>query len=137
MVKRPLPATDRDTLPYWTGGSKGELLIERCRPCGYYIHPPTGFCPKCESRDTAPEPVSGRATITSFTVNHKQWMPELPVPYVLALVSIVEQDDVRLATNIVDCAPDDVQMGMEVAVQFEQNEDLWVPLFAPVREGAA
>jgi uncharacterized OB-fold protein len=136
MVKRPLPATDKDTLPYWTGGERGELLIERCRPCGTYIHPPTGFCPRCESRDTAPEPVSGRATITSFTVNHKQWMPDLPVPYVLALVTIVEQDDVQLATNIVDCDPAEVHMGMPVAVRFERNEDLWVPLFAPVREVA-
>jgi uncharacterized OB-fold protein len=134
MIKRPLPATDRDTLPYWTGGSDGLLLIERCRPCGYYIHPPTGFCPRCESRDTASTPVSGRATITTFTVNHRQWMPELPVPYVLALVTIIEQDDVRLATNIVGCSPDEVTIGMEVAVQFEPCEDLWIPLFAPLAD---
>ncbi|MCK9541264.1 MAG: OB-fold domain-containing protein [Novosphingobium sp.] len=134
MAERPLPATDRDTIAFWTGGERGELLIERCRPCGYYIHPPTGFCPRCESRDTAPEPVSGRGTVTTFTVNHKQWMPDLPVPYVLALVTIAEQDDVRLATNIVDCAPEHVAIGMEVQVRFERNQDLWVPLFAPVKE---
>lgn len=131
-VARPLPAIDRDTEHFWKGGAEGKLLIERCNACHYLVHPPTGFCPKCESRDTAPHAVSGRATITSCTINHKQWMPDLPVPYVLALVSLEEQDDVRLATNIVDCDPNAAFIGMKVMVRFEQSQDLWVPLFAPV-----
>ncbi|MDR3389636.1 MAG: OB-fold domain-containing protein [Rudaea sp.] len=130
-VPRPLPAIDRDTAPFWSGGAEGKLLIERCNTCHYLIHPPTGFCPQCESRDTAPHAVSGRAIVTSCTVNYKQWMPGLPVPYVLALVSLEEQDDVRLATNIVDCDPESVTIGMKVTVHFEQSQDLWVPLFAP------
>jgi uncharacterized OB-fold protein len=134
-VPRPLPVTDRDSAAYWTGGANGQLLIERCNGCEYLIHPPTGFCPVCESRDTAPHAVSGRASIISCTVNHKQWMPDLPVPYVLALVALDEQADVLLATNIVDCAPETVFIGMKVQVRFEQNEDLWVPLFAPVESG--
>ncbi|MDB5715705.1 MAG: DNA-binding protein [Sphingomonadales bacterium] len=135
-VPRPLPVLDRDTEAFWTGGANGELLIERCGHCHYLIHPPTGFCPKCESRDTAPHAVSGRATIISCTVNHKQWMPNLPVPYVLALVALDEQADVQLATNIVDCAPEAAYIGMKVRVRFEQVEDLWVPLFAPAESGA-
>jgi uncharacterized protein len=130
-VPRPLPALDRDTAPYWTGGERGELLIQRCRACAFYIHPPTGFCPMCESRDTAYEAVSGRATVETFTVNHKQWMPGLPVPYVLALVALEEQPAIRLPTNIVDCDPAAVTIGMKVRVRFEQADDLWVPLFAP------
>lgn len=136
MTQRPLPALDRDSRPYWTGGENGELLIERCRDCRTYVHPPTGFCPQCESRNVAPEAVSGRARVTSFTVNHKQWMPGLEVPYVLALVTIEEQDDVMLATNIVDCPVENVRIGMAVAVRFEQNEEIWVPLFAPAEDGA-
>lgn len=134
MTPRPLPALDRDNRAYWTGGADGHLLIERCTDCRYYIHPPTGFCPRCESRNTAPEAVSGRAAVTSFTINRKQWMPDLPVPYVLALVTIAEQDDVMLATNIVDCPVESVHIGMEVAVRFEQAEDVWVPLFAPAAD---
>ncbi len=130
-LPRPLPVIDRDNEAFWKGGERGELLIQRCCQCRTYIHPPTGFCPDCESRVTAYEAVSGRATITSFTINHKQWIPDLPVPYVLALVTIAEQDDVRLATNIVDCDPETVRIGMAVKVRFEPAGDLWVPLFAP------
>lgn len=128
---RPLPALIGDNVDYWTGGEHGELRIYRCRQCSYYVHPPVPFCPQCEGGDVQPEPVSGRGVVTSFTVNHKQWLPNLPVPYVLALVSIAEQEDVRLVSNIVNCPVDEVRIGMPVRVLFEQHEDVWVPLFEP------
>ena len=128
---RALPVTDLDTHTFWTAGEHGALKIYRCQQCAYYIHPPVRFCPQCESRDVEPETVSGKGSIVSFTVNHQQWVPGLKVPYVLALVSIVEQDDVRLATNIMNCDVECVTMGMPVTVYFEQVEDLWVPLFEP------
>lgn len=128
---RPIPALDIDNTPFWTGGADGKLLIHRCADCGYRVHPPTSFCPQCESRAVAPEPVSGRGRIESLTVNHKAWFPGLAVPYVIALVSIEEQEDVRLVTNIVDCDPETVRIGQTVTVRFEQAQDIWVPLFAP------
>jgi uncharacterized OB-fold protein len=60
-------------------------------------------------------------------------VPDLAVHYVLALVAIDEQEDVRIPCNIVDCAPEDVAFDMPVEVCFEPCEDLWVPLFRPVR----
>jgi uncharacterized OB-fold protein len=134
-LARPLPAATRDNIPFWTGGANGELLIQACDACSYLIHPPTGFCPRCESRATHMQAVSGRATVETFTIVHQQWLPNLQVPYVIAMLQIAEQDDVRLISNIVDCPPESVTIGMEVAVQFEQAEDLWVPLFAPVENG--
>lgn len=128
---RPLPALNADNTPFWTGGARGELLIQQCEACRYYIHPPTGFCPSCESRRTRYTAVSGRAEIVTFTVNHKPWFPNLKTPYVLALVALAEQPDVRLATNIEGCAPEDVFIGMQVDVFFEQAGDIWVPLFKP------
>jgi uncharacterized OB-fold protein len=130
-LPRPLPALTSDNEPFWKGGAKGQLLIQQCTRCSYYIHPPTGYCPECESRDTSYSAVSGKGFVETFTVNHKQWMPGLPDRYVLALVRIAEQDDVRLVTNIVGCDPDDVTFDLPVTVQFEQAEDLWIPLFAP------
>lgn len=130
---RVLPATDKDTLAYWTGGEQGQLLIHRCADCTRFVHPPVPFCPACEGSDVAPAPVSGRGRVTSFTVNHKQWVPDLPVPYVLALVTLDEQNDVRVVTNITDCDPCEVYFNMPVEVWFERQEDLWVPLFRPVK----
>ncbi len=128
---RPLPVLTSATTAFWTGGERGELLIHRCRACGYWIHPPVGFCPACEGRHVGPEAVSGLATVASFTVNYQQWEPDLEVPYVLALVELDEQPDVRLATNIVSCSVDAVRVGMRVQVVFQHCEDVWVPLFEP------
>ena len=128
---RALPVLDMDNTAFWTGGAEGQVRIYRCQECRYYVHPPIRFCPKCESQKVEPEAVSGRGVVAGFTVNHKQWVPNLPVPYVLALVSIVEQDDVRLVTNITGCDPEDVAIGMPVKVRFEQMEDVWVPFFEP------
>lgn len=135
MPPRALPLLDANNTPYWTGGARGELLIHRCPACDYYVHPPVNFCPQCEGRNVGPQPVSGRGTVESFTVVHQQWVPNLRVPYVLALVTIAEQADVRLACNIVNCTPEDVRFGMPVRVVFEQHEDVWVPLFEPDPEG--
>ena len=49
----------------------------------------------------------------------------------VAIVEIDEQPSVRLMTNIVGCAPDDVRIGMPVQVTFEHNDDVWLPLFRP------
>lgn len=80
-----------------------------------------------------PQPVSGHGTVRSFSINHKQWMPNLPVLYVLALVVINEQDDVYIPTNIINCDPEDVTFGMRVKVLFEQRDNIWVPFFEPER----
>jgi uncharacterized OB-fold protein len=53
---------------------------------------------------------------------------------VIAWVALEEQPSVRLSTNLIDVEPEDVHIGMEVAVEFEQIEDVFIPLFRPVGE---
>jgi uncharacterized OB-fold protein len=117
---------------FWTGGADGELRFLRCGLCSYLIHPPSPRCPQCLGVDVAPHAVSGRGTLHSYTVNHQQWVPGTD-PYVIGLVTIDEQDDVRLTTNVVGCALDDVEIGMALEVIFEQQDDVWFPLFRPLR----
>lgn len=49
----------------------------------------------------------------------------------MAIVEIEEQPSVRLTTNIVNCAVDDVHIGMQVKVLFDHRQDVWLPLFEP------
>jgi uncharacterized OB-fold protein len=116
---------------FWTAGADGVLRIQRCADCGRYQHPPTPICRVCRSRAIAPEAVSGRAVVEAYTVNHQQWDPDLAPPYVVAIVSLEEDDAVRLTTNIVDCDADAVAIGMPVQVAFRAVEDVWLPVFAP------
>jgi uncharacterized OB-fold protein len=67
----------------------------------------------------------------AHTVNVHGWIPGSE-PYVIGLVAIDEQDSVRLTTNLVDVDPADIRTGMPVEVVFEENDDVFLPLFRPV-----
>ena len=125
---RVLPRLDDDNRFFWTGGEDGTLRFLRCQSCQQFVHPPVPVCPGCLGSELAPEPVSGRATVHSFTVNVQEWIPGSE-PYVIGLVSIDEQPDVRLITNLVDCDPDDIEIGSPVEVVFEHQQDVYLPLF--------
>ncbi|MCU1345482.1 MAG: putative nucleic-acid-binding protein containing a Zn-ribbon [Acidimicrobiia bacterium] len=113
---------------YWTGGADGQLLIQWCEPCARWNHPPSAQCPECDGPLDA-RPVSGRGTVFTSTINVHPYSPDVPTPYVIALVQLDEQDDLRLVTNIVHCEPTDVAIGMSVQVLFEQHGEIFVPLF--------
>jgi uncharacterized OB-fold protein len=123
---------------FWTGGAHGELRFLRCRDDGTYVHPPAPRCPKCHGKNLDVEAVSGRATVLTYSVNHQQWMPGPELPYVLAIVELPEQEGLRLTTNIVNCPPEDVTIGMPVRVTFEAHEDgddtVYIPLFESARD---
>jgi uncharacterized OB-fold protein len=130
------PALDDDNRFFWTSGEDGRLRFLRCQSCGYYLHPPLPRCPQCGGRELEPEPVSGTGEVHSFTINHQSWDGGTE-PYTIALVTIPEQDGLRLTTNIVGCAPDDVYIGMPVQVVFEQHDLVYFPLFEPARGPAS
>lgn len=132
---RILPRVTSSNEFFWTGGLYDELRFLRCQDDGYYIHPPSPICPICHGKNLAPETVSGRGTVVSYSVNYQPWMPVPELPYVVALVEIEEQDGMRLMTNTVGIPPEDVRIGLEVEVTFEHHVDdagdVWIPLFQP------
>ncbi len=128
----PLPAIEPDSEAWWTACREGRLEMTRCRACRWFVHPARPVCSRCRSRDLAPEALSGLATVVTYTVNHQRWMPGLEVPYVIAIVELVEQRNLRLTTNIVGCPPDAVRIGMPVKVTFhEASDEIALPLFEP------
>ena len=71
----------------------------------------------------------------TYTVNYQPFNPAVSVPYVIAIVELAEQADLRIAANIVDCEPDSVFIGLPVEVRFERHAvddgGAFVPVFAP------
>ena len=83
-----------------------------------------------------PEVVSGKGTVLSFTVNVQQWVPGQE-PYIIAIVTMDEQPDLRLTALLVgvpvDVAPADL-IGSRVETRFLARDDIFYPTFVP--EGA-
>lgn len=129
---RLLPRLDEQNRFFWTSGEDGLLRFLRCGECGRFFHPPAPVCPYCLSRDVAPEAVSGKGTVHSFTTNFQPWTGAGD-PYIVVLVTIAEQEDIRLMSNLVDCESGEVEIGMEVEVLFENQKDVWLPLFRPAK----
>jgi uncharacterized OB-fold protein len=131
MPHRHLPAITAENAFFWRAGEAGVLRFMRCCICGFYIHPPLPMCRVCKSRDVQDEPVSGRGTVLTYTVNRQVWEVGLEAPYVIAIVELAEQRGLRLTTNIVNCRLEEVRIGMPVCVTFERYDDVWLPLFEP------
>jgi uncharacterized OB-fold protein len=121
---------------FWQSGADGQLRFKRCGDCGYFSHPPTPRCPKCLSANMNPEVVSGKGTILTFTVNVQQWVPGQE-PYIIAIVTMDEQPDLRLTALLagvpLDVAPADL-IGTRVETRFLARDDIYYPTFVP--EGA-
>jgi uncharacterized OB-fold protein len=124
------PALDDTNRFFWTSGQDGRLRFLRCQECGYWLHPPGPRCPACGAWEVAPEAVSGRGEVYSYTVNHQPWDGD-DEPYAIVLVALPEQDGLRLTSNLVGCRVDDVRIGMPVRVTFERHDRVWFPLFEP------
>jgi uncharacterized OB-fold protein len=132
---RPAPQPDATTSFFWDGASKGRLLLQRCAACGYLQHPPDVVCTECQSAELGQVEMSGRGRLYSFAVADRAFHPGFVshLPYVVALVELVEQPGLRLLTNIVEADPDRLRIGMPLEVTFEQRGDISLPQFRPAR----
>lgn len=123
-----LGAADPTTEAFWTACGEHRLLVQHCRACGASQFYPRPFCLSCESNDLEWAESAGKGTIYSLTTIRMPVTPELPPPYLLALVDLDEGP--RLLTNIVGI--DKAAIGDRVEVTWRAREDLPpLPVFRP------
>ncbi len=129
-----VPAPDSLTRFFWTAAHNHRLMIQRCRSCGNLQHPPEPVCHQCLSFDLGHAEMSGRATVYSYEIATKAFHPyfEDKLPFVIAVVELVEQPNLRLITNLVDIPIERVEIGMPVEVSFQPlTDEVSLPVFRP------
>src|SRR5882757_2821060 len=99
---KPLPHLDEESRPWWEALQRHELYIQKCRECGDTRYYPRALCTNCMSAKTEWVRCSGRGKVYTF------------------ITAYVELDEgLKMLTNLVDCAPEQVKIGMPVEVVYE------------------
>lgn len=129
----PDPVPSEDNQPFWDALRRGELVIQECTACGALQHPPRSMCADCGSFERGWRQASGRGSVYSYIVSHQPIHPALQGFTPFATVLIELEEGPRMASNLVDVGPDEIEIGMPVEVVFEPlNEEITLPLFKRV-----
>lgn len=129
---RPLP--NKHTAFFWEGARARQLLVQRCEDCGRYQHPPQVACKWCTSLALRPAELSGRGTVYTYTVTMQAFHPSLieRVPYILVVVELAEQEQLKVLSRLVGCGEEEASVGMPVEIAFEDvDAELTLPVFRP------
>ena len=124
------PAVSGLTEGYWRAAQHQQLAIQRCGACRRFVHFPEWRCPFCRRRELEFEQVSGRGRVHTFTIVHRPTLPvfEERVPYNVVAVQLDE--GVYMVSNLVECALEDIRIGMPVEVVFEPlTDEIALPKF--------
>jgi hypothetical protein len=137
----PLPDLDDPlTAGFFAGAARGELVIPRCERCDRFVWYPAAECPSCSSDGLRWTPVSGEATLFSWAVVRRAFLPAFAdmVPFVTALVALSDDPAVRLCSYVVDVEPEGLRAEMPLHVAFRPlsfptvpARTVTVPMFRP------
>jgi uncharacterized OB-fold protein len=128
------PLADERTQPFWDAANKEQLVAPRCAVCGKFRMPPTRFCANCLSMDLEYPPLPGTGTVFTFIIVRHPLNPNAShyVPYVPAAIDADGAPGMRFISNVVECEPEDVKIGMRVKVVWNHvNDALTIPFWAP------
>ena len=130
----PIPAPTKLTSFFWEGAKQDKLLIQQCNSCQKFQHWPEPVCHHCLSFDLGHGEMSGRGTVYSYEIATQAFDPyfEDKLPFVIAVVELEEQAGLKLITNLVDFADDQLKVGAAVEVTFRPLTDEFnLPVFRP------
>ena len=94
------------------------LMAAKCNECGTALLPPKPMCTKCLSTNLKWIELDGAGKLLSYTVIYVA--PEQfqdMAPYTVGIVEL--QNGLRLPGMIRDVKPEDIKIGMKLAIDFE------------------
>ena len=124
---RPEPRKTVYETPFWAFVQRHDLRLQRCAACGAFRYPPGPACPDCLSLASEWTPLSGTGRLVSWVVFHRQYFPELPVPYHVATVK-TEEGPILIA-NLVNLGDRKPRLDLPLRITYETTRsaagDTW------------
>jgi hypothetical protein len=135
--QRPSPTHTPETKPFWDALNGDRFIVQQCRACEEWQFPYRGSCCHCWSSELDEQEATTGTVFTHSTI-YKNDSPgfEQDVPYVAAMVQLDDdRGGLMIMTNVVDCEPDSVHIGMPVEVTFKDTvEGQKLAMFRPRRQ---
>ena len=103
--------------------------------CHRFRFPPTRFCPYCRSKALEYVVLPGTGTLYTFTVVRHALRPDQveAIPYAPAVVEPDGAPGCRFVSAVVNCEPDDLEIGMPLEVVWHKISPTYVfPFWEPV-----
>ncbi len=127
---KPLPALDGLTKEFYNWCRRGDLRFQRCSACQAWRHVPRPICAACGSFESTWQRSSGRGTVFSWTVAERPMHPAFRDDAPYAPVIIEMEEGVRLVTEMLDCPPDELEIGMPVELVLDHvTPEITLPKF--------
>ena len=131
-ITTPRPHVSADSRMFWEGCRQKQLKLPFCSQCGKAHLPPGPVCPHCFGCDLEWHTVSGRATISTWTVLHKAWLPAFADHLPYNVVQVELEEGPRLTSTLRGLDNRTPRVGEKVIVDFEIVDDqLTLPVFRP------
>lgn len=116
---KPLPLMDGLAGEFYGWCKRHELRFQRCAGCRAWRHVPREMCAECGSPEWKWAKSRGRGTVFTWTVAARPMHPAFQGDAPAAQVVIEMKEGVRLLSEVIDCDPDQLEIGMPVQVDFE------------------
>jgi len=129
----PIPEADALTQPFWEACAQHRLVVQRCRHCGAFGHPPRPVCRRCQGRDFEWTESQGRGEVFTYKIAHHAVHPavEEQVPYGVVVVKLDDCGGTLVTSNLVDLAPEEIRVGLRVRLVWDDvAEGVALPRFA-------
>ena len=100
---------------YLAIGSDPHLTANECRSCGALFFDRRNACANCGAREFGTRRLANEGVVRAFTIVHRA-TPDVKVPYVSAIIDLDGGGVVKANIVDVDPVPDQVALGMRVAL---------------------
>ena len=112
---RYLPVIYPEERPYWDALRQRKLVLPRCKSCKQAWFPLGPACPNCFEIGFDWSPMTGNGVLHNYVV-----------------VQVELDEGPRLTTNLLDCAIDQIRIGMRVQAMYEDiTDDIILLQFRP------
>lgn len=128
MADKPQPIVDVWNKPFWDACRERRLTVQRCEDTSRTWFPPSPVSPFSPDAAWAWVDCSGKGKVLSWVKFHQKYFSGFAdeLPYNVAMIELAE--GAVLISNVLP-QDQDLTVGMDVEVVFENRGDFVVPLF--------